>query len=124
MGDQTLDAARAGAALDDASALIRAEAGLTWADDDGELDEVPDLIATLCLKVARRSLRNPDGVTGQSESISDYSLSLQFATADAYITGAERDLIRRAVGVGGLSSVGVEVPWLPEASDDDIEAEL
>nr|MBP9053017.1 hypothetical protein [Ilumatobacteraceae bacterium] len=60
------DEARARAALDDASALIRSEAGAEdWLDDDGNLEVVPSIVVTVCCKVAQRVLTNPDGVTNE-----------------------------------------------------------
>lgn len=98
------DETRAQAALDDASALIRAEAGDDWVTDDDppELDEdaLPDVVVTVCCAAARRALVNPDGVT--QESLDGYSTSYRNDSADVYLTKAERRLVRSAAGRGGL----------------------
>lgn len=103
----TLDEAdepRAQAALDDASALIRAEAGgTTWVDDDGELleNEVPDIVVTLTLKVAKRSIVNPDDVA--QEGAGSYTVSFR----EVYLTSDEKRLIRQAAGVAPHGGIGV-----------------
>lgn len=97
---------RAQAALDDASALIRAEAGQDWvtAGDPVALsDDLPDVAVTVCLAAARRALVNPDGVV--SETIQGYATNYGNDSGDVYLTRAERRLIRRASGLG---TVGVQ----------------
>lgn len=100
-GVEQADQARAQAALDDASALIRAEAGTTWTNEDGTaLVDVPDIIVTITVAAARRSFVNPDGLT--AEAIGDYSSSFAHASGDVYLTKAERNAVRRAAGRSGL----------------------
>lgn len=99
-GLSTGDSARAEATLEDASALVRAEAGLTWVDDAGDLTEVPDIIVSVTLAAAKRAFVNPDML--RSEAIQDYQASFGSSSPDVYLTKAERDLIRRAVGRPGL----------------------
>ena len=94
------DGARAEATLEDASALVRAEAGQTWVNDAGDLVDVPDIIVSVTLAVAKRAFVNPDMV--RSEGIQDYQVSFGSSSPDVYLTKAERDLIRRAVGRAGL----------------------
>lgn len=103
--DEETDGARAQAALDDASALIRAEAGVTWTttDDDDETivdPDTPDIVLTVCIAVARRAFNNPDGI--RSESTGSYSASFTDASADVYLTKAEKTHIRRAAGRTGV----------------------
>ncbi len=111
------DLTRAEAALSDASALIRAEAGKTWVDDLLALSGVPDVVVSITIAAARRALTNPDGVT--SESVQDYSraFAATSASADIYLTRGEKSLVRRAAGGTGLwtlsttrSDVGGDVP--------------
>lgn len=101
------DEPRAQAALDDASALIRAESGEDWVTDDAtpvlDEDTLPDVAVTVCLAAARRAFVNPDGVT--AEAIDGYSTQYRNDSADVYLTRAERRLIRRAAGLG---TVGVQ----------------
>lgn len=109
------DLLRAEATLDDASALVRAEAGVTWVNASGELENVPDVIVTVVCAAARRAFVNPNGLT--AESIQDYQASFASASPDVYLTKQERNAIRRAVGRSGLwtlrttrSDVGGDVP--------------
>lgn len=109
------DEDRAQAALDDASALIRAEAGTEdWVDDDGGLEEVPDVIVAICAAVAIRAFRNPDGV--RQEQIGNYSVSYADTSTAVFLTEGERRIIRRAVGVSGLNSISLEGEWTTNPS--------
>lgn len=99
-GLSTVDGARAEATLEDASALVRAEAGQTWVDDAGELTDVPDICVSITLAAAKRAFVNPDML--RSEAIQDYQVAFGSSSPDVYLTKAERDLIRRAVGRAGL----------------------
>ena len=107
------DTARAQAMLDDASALIRAEAGATvvaaW-----NADGAPGVIATICMSAAKRAFLNPDGV----RSLAIDGNSAQFATAspDVYLTKAEKSAVRRAAGKSGL---WVQPTTRTEGDDDD-----
>ena len=101
---------RAQAALDDASALIRAEADPEdWIDDSGALEDVPAIVVTVCCKVAQRILANPDGLT--SEGIGSYNQSFSNPSSDAYLTKSERPLIRRAAGSSPVGSVELQTPY-------------
>lgn len=112
---------RAQAAIDDASALARAEAKVDWITEDGELDEdsIPDVVVTIVLRAARRAFVNPDEV--ESETIDAYQVRYR----EVYLTQAERDLIRGTGGVvAGLGSIKLEAPWPPasaiyDADEDD-----
>lgn len=109
-GIAAADEDRAQAALNDASALIRAEAvSEDWVDDDGGLEEVPDVIVTICVAVAIRAFRNPDGV--RQETIGNYSVAYADTTTAVYLTHGERREIRRAVGITGLGSISLEGEW-------------
>lgn len=114
-GIDSEDSTRAEAALQDASALVRAEAGQTWVTD-GVLDaDVPDVIVMVTIAAAKRAFVNPDGTA--SESIQDYSRTFASTSSDVYLTKAERNAIRREVGRSGLwtlattrADVGPDVP--------------
>lgn len=110
------DETRAQAALDDASALIRAEAGETWVTDENELDtdNLPDVVVAVCLAAARRALINPDGVT--QESLDGYSTSYSNDSADIYLTKAERRLVGSAGGLWVQPTTRVETGQLDVAS--------
>jgi hypothetical protein len=106
-GISEADEPRAQAALDDASTKIRAEAGKTWTDEDGDLD-LPtgadawraDILVTVCVQAALRAFTNPEAMT--QEGIGTYSASWANATTDVYLTRAERQMVRRAAGATGL----------------------
>lgn len=112
------DLPRALAALDDASAWIRTEAGEDWLDADGALETVPGAIVSVCCAVARRIIDNPAGVT--SETIAGYSYNAANATGDVYLTKSEKAIIRKVVGAGGLVSVTLESPYTVPLAPVDV----
>lgn len=81
---------RAQAALDDASALIRAESGTDWASD------FPDIVFTVTLRAALRAFTNPGGL--QQESVQGWSGSFANSSTDVYLTSNEKRLVRSAAG--------------------------
>lgn len=107
-----VDLARAEAALGDASALIRAEAGKDWVGPDLVTITAPDAVVTVCLHAALRPYRNPDGFSG--ESVGDYSY--QYAATgdpvDVYLSDEEKRVVRRAaLGTAGPGFSGsIRVP--------------
>ena len=107
------DEPRAQAALDDASALVRYEAGLTWVDASDVLDDdIPDIVVTITLAVAIRAFLNPaDGVT--SEQIDGYSAG--YNAGGLYLTKAEKAALNGLPGAGtpGLTTLATT------RSDDD-----
>jgi len=111
-GIAAADEERAQAALDDASALIRSEAGTEdWVDDEGALETVPDVVVAVCVAVAGRAFRNPDGL--RSEQIGTYSVTYGDATTAVYLTAAERRIVRRAAGMMSLGSIELESGYAP-----------
>jgi len=95
------------AALDDASALVRDEAGKTWVDPlTGLVTDLPASIRTVVLRMAERVVRNPQGF--KSESAGDYSYDRGPGEDDVYLTDKERAIIRRALGKTGLWTQRVE----------------
>jgi hypothetical protein len=109
-GLAAVDEDRAQAALDDASALVRAEASTEdWVDDEGGLEEVPEVVVAVCVAVAIRAFRNPDGV--RQETIGNYSVSYADTSTAVFLSPGERRTIRRAVGLSGLSSISLEGEW-------------
>lgn len=95
------ESARPRAVLDDASALVRAEAGRSWTDPDtGALTEVPAAIKAVTLRVAIRAIENPEGFT--NESGGDYSYARKGVEDGVYLTAREERIIRRVVGRTGL----------------------
>lgn len=113
-GISSSDVARAQAALDDASSEIRAVAGEAWTttnesdqvvlDLPAEPDWAADAIRRICCAVARRAYENPDGIS--QESLGSYSASMSNASADIYLTSAEKRTIARIVGgTSGLYTI-------------------
>lgn len=98
---------RVEAVLDDASALVRMEAGQTWIDPlTGDIAAVPAPIRTIVLRVAERVMRNPQGF--KSESAGDYSYQRTDGDSSLYLTDREIAMIRRALGRSGLWTQPVE----------------
>jgi hypothetical protein len=92
---------RVNALLDDASALTRDEAGMTWIDPDtGLLTAVPGSIRAVVLRAAERAVRNPQGFS--AESAGDYSYQRTNVEPGVYLTEGERHIIRKAIGRTGL----------------------
>lgn len=112
-GIAAADEDRAQACLDDASALIRDEAGAEdWVDDDGGLEEVPGVIVAICVAVAIRAFRNPEGV--RSETVGGYAVTYADASTAVYLTPGERAQVRRAAGRSSIGSVTLESPYMPD----------
>ena len=105
------DTNRALAALEDASAWIRVEAGEDWLDDDGVLETVPAAIVSICCAVARRIVDNPAGI--MQRSIAGYSEGLTNATTDVYLTKQEKAMIHKVAGIGGFNVTVLESPYTP-----------
>lgn len=101
------ETARPQAVLDDASALVRAEAGRSWADPiTGALLDVPPAIRAVVARVAIRAIENPEGFT--AESGGDYSYSRKGVEDGVYLADRELRIIRRVVGRTGLWTQPVE----------------
>jgi hypothetical protein len=100
-GIATADETRAQAALDDASTKIRSVANRAWVDAAGDVvEDLPDIVFTVCLKAAQRCFDNPDGL--KSEGIGTYAETRANPSADVYLTAEERrDIRRAAVAAGG-----------------------
>lgn len=95
------EAARAIALLDDASALARDVAGVTWIDPEtDELLVVPGSVRWAVLRAAERAVRNPEGYS--AESAGDYSFQRTGVQPGVYLTEAEERAIRRSRGRSGL----------------------
>lgn len=102
------DLARAQAALADASALVRAEAGITWHNHGNNQNEnVPEAVVMVTLRAAIRAYRNPEGLG--SESLGGlYSYSYANGEAGVYLTPEEKRLVRNAalnVKPSGITTV-------------------
>lgn len=112
--------ARASATLDDASALIRSIAGMTWVDEEDSGDgllPLPDIIESIALACAMRAYRNPSGAA--QASVGDVSVSYGQATSgvQVYLTRDEKRSIFRAIGKISAGSIGLESDMIPGATD-------
>jgi hypothetical protein len=85
--------ARARAALDDASALVRAEARQTWYDTILDTVTPPDVIVRVVLAVAQRVYTNPDSTV--QETVGPFSRRISETGLGPYLTEAELALVRR-----------------------------
>jgi hypothetical protein len=106
------EATAAEAAIDDASALVRAESGgRSWLDEDGEPDP---RVAPIVLAVALRAFRNPEGFSTQT--VGSWTGVLggtgQDVASGVYLTSHERRQLHALVGALGLVSVPVVRPEL------------
>ena len=103
------DLMRAQAALDDASALIRVEAGtgVTWDSIDDVGAAYQGAIVAVTLAVARRVMENPE--LAQSKSMGDASVTFGDSSNDVFLKASERRLIHRAAGRSALGYVDLEV---------------
>ncbi|MBM4414906.1 MAG: hypothetical protein FJ035_01245 [Chloroflexi bacterium] len=111
------DAERAAAALDDASALIRADAGVDWVDDEGALTDVPAVVEQVALAVAYRAFRNPDALTQTSLGDASVSYDRSGVQAAVYMTRDERRAVRRAAGTAAVGAIELASPWAMPAAD-------
>ncbi|SCL33023.1 Phage protein Gp19/Gp15/Gp42 [Micromonospora nigra] len=105
------DLVRAGVALEDASTLVRAEAGTDWLAEDGVTVTAPAVVLTVVLGAALRAYRNPDGYSG--ESVGEYSYQYAREATSGYLTSAEVAIVRRAAGK--LAGSGVYTVRTPSA---------
>lgn len=117
------DAERAAAVLDDASALIRAEAGTDWLDEAEQLSGVPAVVEAIALAVAYRAFRNPDGVS--QTSLGDASVAYDRGTGQAavYLTRDERRAVRRAAGTTVIGAIELASPWAMPVSSYPVPVE-
>ena len=102
----TADAKRAEACLRVASALVRSEAGRTWLDEEGHLNDVPEEAVMVALYCAGRVYSNRDGQTRMG--IDDYTEAWKVEEAGAYLTASEKRMLAplSASAFGSLGVIG------------------
>lgn len=92
-----------------ASALVRAETGLTWLNDAGDaLVDVPEEVAAIVVQVAARVWVNPQGLVSSPQGDLGSRQWASSASQGLYLTDAEKDTLSRyraAGGRGGLFTV-------------------
>lgn len=110
------------ALLDDASALIRDEAGdsssVPWVlDEDGAA--IPPAITAICIACAYRAWRNPDALSRSSLGAAAYDFKGDDPDA-LFLTDRECRVIRRSAKAGTFRSQTLVSPY----SGDDEESLL
>lgn len=88
-----VELARVGAALNDASALVREEARRDWVDVDGVAITAPASVVTVVVSAALRVIRNPEGLV--SETVGPFSRRLADGEVGVYLTDPEKEIVRR-----------------------------
>lgn len=90
-GDLTgAEKARAEAAIEDATALVLAEAPTKT---EAWLTSAPSIVSVVVLKAARREFENPQGL--RSENLGEHGFSVDTASG-VYLTPHETAVVRRA----------------------------
>lgn len=116
--------ARAQALLNDASTLVRFEAGQSWVDESGVLAVVPDLAVTITCQAALRGWYNPAGV--ESEQLG--AVSVRYG--NAWLTAKESAQLAlfsrgkgldQAILVGGYGFEVDQAPWVPVNNEEGLD---
>lgn len=86
--------ARAAAVVAAASALVRAETGRTWVDEDNVLLGVPEEVATVAVQIAARVWRNPAGFV--QDTTGPFTVRYSERSGDGlFLTETERSILSR-----------------------------
>lgn len=104
------DATRAAAVLEDASALVRDEAGATWVDSVGALTVVPDVVRMIVLEVAGRALNRSFVYGAEGEGARE--------VGGLYLKGDEKRRLNAAVAGGGTKPSLWTLPTTRGDADD------
>jgi hypothetical protein len=99
------DLSRVVGLLEDASDLVRLEAGVlgdnAWLlDSDGELRPIPTSVRGVVRRMVDRAIRNPEGFSAESDG--DYSYQRTQVQPGLYLTDSEKAILRKACGRTGL----------------------
>lgn len=110
---------RAQAALEDASSLVRNEAGKSWTDEaHAVLDaNIPDIVVSITLAAASRAFQNPQGATQSSMGDVSVSFSREGSAGAVFLTKAEQRAIRKAAGRNAFGSIALVSPYHVNATD-------
>lgn len=115
---------RAQALLNDASTLVRFEAGQSWVDENGALTAVPDLAVTITCQAALRGWYNPAGV--ESEQLG--AVSVRYG--NAWLTAQERAQLAlfsrgkgldQAILIGNFGFERADVGWVPVNNEETLD---
>ncbi len=107
LGETLTDAdSRVYALLALASEIVRAYAGVTWLNtDETDVENVPESIPLVVASMVQRTTSNPSGVV--QESAGPFSRSFgPDAAQRLYITRQEKAVIRAAVGLSSVGTIG------------------
>lgn len=108
------DATQAQAAIDDASAAVRAYvAPVLDSVERGEDPDVPAAVVMVVCGMVRRVLTNPTGL--QMETLGDYSYQAMANSATLLPTAREKRILRSAA-TAFAKAVGTEVPTFGTSS--------
>ena len=91
-----------------ASAIVRAYAGQTWLDDDGNLEGVPDDVPGVVVSMVERATRNPDGGVSNQETVGPFAWSRSFgddAAQRLYLTAMDKLVLGSAIGASPLGII-------------------
>jgi hypothetical protein len=98
--------------------MLDADSGAdSWGVDSGETAP-PDAIAAVCARVVNRSIGNPYGI--RQEGLGDHQRTFTVGAAGGMMSPKDRRIIRRAAGVSGHKTLGMEgyLPLETETLDD------
>lgn len=96
------DEDRAQAVLDDASTVVRVEAGKSWTSGNALVSDIPDIVFVCTLRLALRAFLNPAGATQQGVD----TFQVTWGPEDNYW----REQLRKAAGLTGLTSLKLTSP--------------
>lgn len=97
---------RVGLLLAHASEIVRSYAGVTWLnDDEDDVEDVPAQIPTVVASMVERATSNPLGITQESAGPFSRSFGAD-ASQRIYMTKQERAIVRAAVGVSAVMTMG------------------
>lgn len=107
--------------LRSASALVRRRARRTWANDEGELEDVPEDVIGIVLQVVERKWRNPTGVV--QDTSGPFTVRWSERTPDGlYLTDDEKEVLDGYRAKSGLwtQRVDKDDPYLAELVRDTV----
>lgn len=114
------DGARAQAALEDASSLVRTITERDYVDDHDELiAQIPDVVTTITLQAAYRAFLNPQGAVQSSVGDVSVTYSRSDTAGAVFLTSAEIRALRKASGASGVGSLELATGYIPPSGRDD-----
>ena len=80
-----------------ASSLVRAYAGLSWVDDDGQLADVPGDVVDVVVEIVDRATKNPAGATQVLAGPFSRSFGAD-AAQRMYLSGSDKTILAAIPG--------------------------